>query len=770
MNLTVNIPYGGSYREIWDSRYRLTVEYEGQKALRMCFVDGRWQPDGAYPDLALSSVYFPQAASALIAAKKTIASGLTDQEVSLLSPDACRGTIFAAEFLRLFMDQYGRLPESVYPYIADCAGAPLSKEEETALMQLQPRTAHVLKLLYDLSASRFPARHDIRLSMYRNPIGALRTGDSVRLAVMTDSSAFRSVTVELYGDDYQQEYPMESSAGSWFADLKLPDTPQVLWYRFRMKDCKNRISWLCASPDGIHGWPKTEAETGFRLTVYDRDFSTPEWFHDAVMYQIFPDRFAFSDDGTAEAGIAYHKQLGQSPELHKARTEAPRWKARSFERAYHPDDFYGGTLKGILQQLPYLKTLGINCLYLNPIVEARSNHRYDTSDYLRVDPILGTNEDFEALCEAASQMEIRILTDGVFSHTGADSIYFNRDHHYPNPGAAQKEKSPYDNWYEFRSFPDDYRSWWGFEDLPEVNEEDPSWQDYVVTGENSVVRQWLRKGSSGWRLDVADEIPDDVLTLIRRASKEEKPDAVILGEVWEDAVLKESYGARRKYALGTALDSVMNYPFRTAVLDFLHRRITAFELSDFLISQQMHYPPPLYHSLMNLLGSHDVERLRTNLSTDLVLKELPREEQLKLESSFTDEQLERARKLAYLAVAVQFSIPGVPSIYYGDEQGMTGTNDPFNRLPFRTKDSDFADDIRAITILRRKHPVLRSGEAFFLAANKDVLMILRRNTDEAFLTVINRAETENEYDFDLFGIQQQGTVAAMQAKIIPIRR
>ena len=373
-----------------------------------------------------------------------------------------------------------------------------------------------------------------------------------------------------------------------------------------------------------------EAGDRWQLSVIPADFTVPEAFRGRVMYQIFPDRFAFSNDGTAERGVAYHTALGQTPELHRSLEEPVRWQPRPFEQNYIPDDFYGGTLRGIEQKLPYLKELGISCLYLNPIVEARSNHRYDTSDYMRVDPILGTNEDFTHLCEMARQMGIRIMLDGVFSHTGADSIYFNRYNHYPVKGACQGADSPYYGWYEFRSFPNDYRSWWGFAELPEVEETNPGWQEMIVTGQDSAVRTWLRRGASGWRLDVADELPDAVLALIRRAAREEKPDAPILGEVWEDPVLKESYGSRRDYALGNSLDSVMNYPFRTAVLRFAHRWIDAYALRDFLRGQQMNYPKPLYYSLMNLLGSHDVDRLRSALAADVVIRDLKREEQLLL--------------------------------------------------------------------------------------------------------------------------------------------
>ena len=396
-------------------------------------------------------------------------------------------------------------------------------------------------------------------------------------------------------------------------------------------------------------------------------------------------------------------------------------------------------------------------LYLNPIVEARSNHRYDTSDYRKVDPILGTNEDLSRLCETAETMGIRVILDGVFSHTGADSIYFNRYGSYPGKGAYQGRESPFYTWYDFRNFPSEYRCWWGFKDLPEVDETNPKWQNYVITGKDSVVKTWLRRGASGWRLDVADELPDEVLSLIRASAKAEKPDALILGEVWEDAVIKESYGGRRNYALGYSLDTVMNYPFKSVVLRFAHGWLDAYDLRDFLIGQQMNYPKPMYYSLMNLLGSHDVERVRSALASTCVIKDLSREEQRNL--SFSEEALEEAIVKEKYCAAIQFAIPGVPSIYYGDEQGMCGVCDPFNRLPFREDRQDLHDYYAELAKRRNSSTALSTGEAVFMAVSADVLLILRyiANGEDAFglpaqndawLIAINRGAKDFSFEAD----------------------
>ena len=751
----VKVYFGGSYQEHWSDDYTLAVHYQDRRWVEAENLNGRWAPvdgDRALCELlrsadcpALTRQYFQTVASVYAAALHCAHLRLPLEHLAEYA-DFGTQPLAAPELLRLLMDDAGFPLEDAWQTVASCCEDLFAKGvEEEALYALQPRTAHVMQLLRQYAAEHVAAQHDSAELRYRTPLGAVPEGSELELSVELRSGAVRSAVLELYGDDLSKELPMDKTEHGYSIRVT-PPGPEALWYRFRLETATETV-WLCPDRSGHCGRLYPAAADGFRLTVYCRDFETPAWFHRSVMYQIFPDRFAFSDDGTAERGVAYHRALGQTAELHQSRREPVRWQPRPFEQDYMPDDFYGGTLKGIETKLPYLKNLGISCLYLNPIVEARSNHRYDTADYLKVDPILGDNEDLKRLCRRAEELGMRVILDGVFSHTGADSLYFNRYGHYPSVGAYQGSASPYYPWYEFRSFPDDYRCWWGFSELPEVEELDPAWQDFVVTGEHSVVRTWLRRGAAGWRLDVADELPDEVLSLIRRASKEEKPDAVVLGEVWEDAVIKESYGGRRNYALGWSLDTVMNYPLRAAILDFLHGRMDAWELRDFLISQQMNYPKPMYYSLMNLLGSHDVERLRSALATDVSIKELSREEQLQLH--FSDEALAHALTLERLGAAIQFSLPGVPSIYYGDEQGMCGVGDPFNRQPFTLGDRRLHDWYASLSAQRNGAPALSTGEAKFMAASADVLLILRwieggkdvfglPADNGAYLTVINR--------------------------------
>ena len=781
--------FGGSYRECWDDDFSLSIAYEGRRMVYARKKNELWVPaDGdaelcellRSPDCpALTRQYFQAAASISAAAELCVRRGLPLDRIWEFYHE--KGNPLAApELMRLLMDD-GRLPlNEAYQVTARCCeNLACYGAEVGQVYPLQPRTAHVISLLRGCRASVLAVEHDVTDPVFRNPTGAVPEGTRVQFSLRKLGGRAEKATLILTGDTLYRQYPMAELGDYFTVGIRLPEEACALWYYFQVETA-NGSHWFCADESGLRGKLYGYEAEGFRLTVYKKDFETPAWFRRRVMYQIFPDRFAFSRDGTAEKGIAYHIGLGQTPELHKSLDEPVRHAPRPFEHDYSPDDFYGGTLKGIEEKLPYLHELGVGVIYLNPIVEARSNHRYDTSDYRNVDPILGTNEDLSRLCQKAEELDIRVVLDGVFSHTGADSLYFNRFGSYPGKGAWQGKDSPFFTWYDFRSFPGEYRCWWGFKDLPEVDETNPKWQNYVITGRDSVVKTWLRRGASGWRLDVADELPDEVLALIRKAAKAEKPEALVLGEVWEDAVIKESYGGRRNYALGYSLDSVMNYPLRKAVLRFAHGWLDAYTLRDFLTSQQTNYPPPMYYSLMNLLGSHDVERLRSALAADFVIKDLSRAEQLALR--FSEEKLERALVLEKLCSTIQFAIPGVPSIYYGDEQGMCGVGDPFNRLPFREDRRDLHDWYAELAARRNSSAALSTGRARFLAASGDVLLILRWIDDgkdvfglpaenAAWLVAVNRGTKTVDFSVDCsaagYGLCH-GSVEAESAKFIEL--
>jgi len=392
-----------------------------------------------------------------------------------------------------------------------------------------------------------------------------------------------------------------------------------------------------------------------------------------------------------------------------------------------------------MEKLDYLKELGVETLYFNPIFEAAENHRYGTADYSRIDPMLGCNEDFSSLCDEAHKRGMRVMLDGVFNHTGYVSRYFNGDGFYPEVGAAQSEDSPYRSWFNFTHWPHKYESWWGIYSLPAVNEGDPSYQDFIFASKDSVVRRWLRAGADGWRLDVADELPDDFVQGIHKAARAEKPDAVVIGEVWEDGSNKVAYGVRRKHILGGHCDGLMNYPLRTAILDFFLRK----NGSGFVESMETlreNYPPFAFYSSMNSLGTHDTPRILTLLGAEGEYKEQSRDARAAFRLS--PEQLSRGRERLMAAAALLFCFPGSPTVYYGDEAGMEGFEDPFNRrtFPWGREDEALLNWFRALGSLRKDCPALRRGDISYLAGEGAVLAFTRSVQEETLLCAFNAGD------------------------------
>lgn len=631
---------------------------------------------------------------------------------------------------------------------------------------IQPRTAQLIELIgkaikHDAAVSHCVEAvfskliiHDSANEQYRYPIGSIATEQTVKLRLFDGTGLIKQVDVLFDGDYCHKEVTMNRSLS---CTVPMPSKPVALRYCFRITLIDGQTLWLGEVFGKQCSRISVNRSSGFRLTVYRKGFDTPSWFRRSIMYQVFPDRFAPDDSDTAQKGLAYHREKGRRMDF-STWDQPVKWQPCADESGYMPNDIYGGTFKGIASKLPYLKELGVGVLYLNPIVESCSNHRYDTADYNRPDPILGTMEDFEHLVQEAKKLDIRIMLDGVYSHTGADSVYFNRYNTYDTDGAFQSKNSPYYPWYVFSEYPNKYRAWWGFESLPEVDENNPEWQDFVISGKNSVVRNWLRKGTCGWRLDVADELPDHILELIRTATKEESPDNVVMGEVWEDAIEKESYGVKRTYALGDALDTVMNYPFRTACLDFLSGHTDAQAMADFLLSQRLHYPKPMYYSLMNLLASHDVPRIRTMLA--IAPDNPPGDRAAQVQRIISPAEDEKGAALQKLASALSFFIPGIPSVYYGDETGMNGFTDPFNRAPFTMGNHPLVEWYKQLSALRNAHPALSTGSIAVCAPNNDVVFVLRMITDETdalglpaengcYLLAVNRSQNAVILDCDL---------------------
>ncbi len=467
----------------------------------------------------------------------------------------------------------------------------------------------------------------------------------------------------------------------------------------------------------------------WQLTVYDSDYKTPDWIKGGVIYQIFPDRFH-------KAGESCRSVSGKI--LRSDWGGTPTFRPNMYGKVLN-NDFFGGNLEGIRQKLDYLADLGVTVLYLNPIFEAYSNHRYDTGDYMKIDPLLGTLEDFDRLISDAKARGIRILLDGVFNHTGDNSRYFNKFGSYDSVGAYQSIDSPYHDWYCFRRFPDEYESWWGIETMPAVNERSDSYQEFIF-GEQGVLKHWLRRGIKGYRLDVADELPDFFLKKLRKAVKEENSDAVILGEVWEDASNKIAYGVRREYLQGGELDGVMNYPLKNAIIDYVLSGNTT-QLREVIAMLIDHYPKDALDSLMNILGTHDTSRILTVLSGKTCYdKEQMATEQL------TDAEKAAAMQKLKMAAVLQFTLPGVPSIYYGDENGMEGYIDPFCRRCFDWEhcNYDLTEFYKTLGKIRTQsfNEVFRDGVYSEVFADGSCLVFERKQKKQSVFVFVNNSARE----------------------------
>lgn len=600
---------------------------------------------------------------------------------------------------------------------------------------------------------------------YRSPRGALVTETPVtlRLRVFCEQKEIHRVSLYyLYGlNRFAASYqPMAPEAGAksdveaphtdYRCTVVLPDVGGLFYYWFEVQLTDGRYRWCFpdASSSGLSGVTEvvsrefatdgTEPIDAFQITVYEQDFKTPDSLKGAVMYQIFPDRFARGtgfDVETARSRLTRREQF-----LHEDWDEEVDIEGIG-PSGYEACDFFGGTFNGIREHLDYLSSFGVTCLYLNPIFEARSNHRYDTGNYFKPDALLGTTAEFEALCAEAAERGIRIILDGVFSHTGADSRYFNRYGHYSNVGAWQarsgKAVSEYESWYRFSDDSDEvYRSWWGFSNLPDVYEYDLNYRNYIL-GDDGVVAFWLRKGNRGYRLDVSDELPDSFLRSLRRRVKACDPEAFILGEVWEEPTAKISYGAHRDFMFGRTHDATMNYPFRTLLFDWLTGAIKAETLCCGLTRLLQDLPTPSIPVMMNLLGSHDTERAINRLSGVAT----PPERRDQAERKLTENERTLGRKRMWLATLFQVAFPGIAALYYGDEEAMEGFNDPFNRRTFRRGHAPvFAGGMRDIYCLRGTYRALRHGDVR-LTSSGDHVVIVERFTnldDERVMIVINR--------------------------------
>lgn len=560
------------------------------------------------------------------------------------------------------------------------------------------------------------------------------------------------ITTEKNMNIFTCDIPLQN-LGLYYFCLKLVINGNTTWIK---NDIQNKCA--CITDENKAYWT---------ITVYEKDFEVPDWAKGKIMYQIFPDRFYKSNNYVPiPIDERITKKWGDTPNWHVIKTEGADGNNTSEGNSdNYNNDFFMGNLKGIKEKLDYLKDLSVEIIYLNPIFFSQSNHRYDTTDYEMVDPYLGTNNDLKELCDEAHKKGIKIILDGVFNHTGNDSKYFNEFKKYNSVGAFQGEESPYYSWYK-KNDNGNFTYWWGFKNLPVCDGNNTEWQNFVY-GKGGIIDKWFELGIDGLRLDVADELTDDFIENIRNAVKRNKTDGFILGEVWENAITKEGYGKQRTYLLGNGLDSVMNYPFTNAILKYVR-----FGRFDYLIETiddiMTEYPKEAVNSIMNSLSTHDITRAMTTLvgkgvqnSRYNLIWDVPFSREWQFSNdSLTDDEYEKAKQLFKIATVIQYFLPGNPCIYYGDEVGLYGYKDPFNRkcFPWDNIDNELHNFFVKLGKIHKTNSFLESAELKIVKADNDVFIFERFESEDELdnlnkhkhtkrmLIAVNRSENDVSVD------------------------
>ena len=571
--------------------------------------------------------------------------------------------------------------------------------------------------------------YDSKKTIHKAPFGCITPHEPCRLTIHIPDTA-QAVGAECVvchengGEAFRVEMPFEKREAPYdiyTGELTICQTGLYFYYFYiRKADGGFRL---------FKQGDSTNMEAGdlWQLSCIPADFTTPDWAKGAVIYQVFPDRFYKAGECDLTGKLPPYT-------VHENWDEEVDWRPNEKGEVLN-NDFFGGNFRGITEKLDYIASLGVTLIYLNPISKSFSSHRYDTGDYKVPDPMLGTEEDFKTLCEQAHKRGIRVILDGVYSHTGSDSLYFNAEGSFAGLGAYQSEESPYYSWFTFKNFPDSYDSWWGFKTLPTVKKMDPAFVEYIIEGDDSVIEHWLNLGADGFRLDVADELPDAFIAKLKKRLRQLRPDALLMGEVWEDASNKVAYNIRRRYFVDGELDSIMNYPFRKAILDFVRGSDGGEGFAQTVMTIAENYPAQVLACNMNLLGTHDTPRILTALVDDF---DGSREELAN--RKLTPQQRQLAVERLKIATFLQFTLPGSPSIYYGDEAGMEGGKDPFNRrtYPWGREDENLLAHFRDLGNLRKQYPALRNGDIRFVHHQGGRLAFTRGN--DSIKCYVNREE------------------------------
>lgn len=666
---------------------------------------------------------------------------------------------------------------------------------------------HVLTIsaghAHDNNVEYFGLGHDSHNSLYRVPFGAITPGTPLILRFRTYHNDVTGVRVRFYDTAASREFfatmsiaasgvscydpaqPNES-CDFWQA-VYIPPAPTTLYYRFIVTDGSASAYY---ADDGLFngGWGQATPamiDNSYAVTVYDPAFQPVTWMQSGIVYQIFPDRFrdgrANNQPSSSELRYGY-PPVTQDQILVKTWNDFPEGYCRGYVNPAQPctesprgRDYFGGDLRGVQQRLNYLQSLGVTVIYFNPIFESASDHGYDTQDYYQIEHFFGDLKDFQDLIAHAHKRGIRVVLDGVFNHVSSDSPYFDRYHHFDTVGACESPQSPYRDWFYFHDVAPGagpcagsdgtpqaatYDSWAGFDSLPVLNKSNPDVQALIYTRTDSVARYWLNQGADGWRLDVMvdSSFPAGFWQGFRQAVKETKNDAVIIGELWKKFDVLP-------YIHGDQADSTMNYRFRNAILGFFgtvdnkgfpddgQSNQPPSLFADKLTSIREDNPDASYYTMMNLLDSHDTKRILWSLTPGQNNRE---------DKELNAANLAAGKQLLRLAVAVQMTVPGAPTIYYGDEVGVTGDDDPDDRRTFPWSDTgpygvggdaELMTYYKSLIALRKANPVFSQGQLTFLLtddANRTLAYLLR-TPDQAAIVAVNRSDRPQTLTIDAHG-------------------
>ncbi|WP_154827090.1 glycoside hydrolase family 13 protein [Clostridium butyricum] len=573
---------------------------------------------------------------------------------------------------------------------------------------------------------RIKVMHDSQSIVYRRPFGAVEEGQKVKLSIDIEKEIV--VAIELLQFDgtkvnmgMEKEY-LNSGNYRYSIEIDTEDALGVLGYYFILIDGYDRVYYGNNDEHlGGIGQIYTYNPVPYQITIYKKS-NLPDWYKEGVIYQIFVDRFCNgNDDGSInnpkKNSFIYGRWDDTPVYIKDYQGRTIRW------------DFYGGNIRGIIKKLDYIKSLGVNIINLSPIFKSSSCHKYDAGDYDIIDEMFGTEEDFKELCEKAKSKDIKIILDGVFSYTSSDSRYFNKAGNYDEIGAYQSPNSKYHNWYKFNRYPYGYECWWGIEGRPNINVMHNSYIDFLVNRDDSIIKKWIDLGASGWRLNVTDELPDEFIEIIRDRLDTLDKETVLIGDVWDDASNKISYSKKRRYLYGKEIQSVTNYPLRESLINFTRGYIKSDKLKKKVMSLYENYPREVFLGNINLIGTSDTERILTVLDGNI--------------------------RCLKIIVALQFTIPGVPLIYYGDETGVTGGKDPDNRksYPWENEDVDLIGFYKRIAQIRNGQDALKKGDFNIFDTEEDIFAFERVYENERIVVVVNVSNAQKV----VRGITLEGT-------------